>query len=240
MIRQFVNPHGHERGLPTGIPLTTLSANLYLDDLDKVLSIVPGVFYARYGDDMLFAHTDPDASYVISKQLDKALAALGLKRHKGKDLMLYMTRGGIPGNDARWKSASRIEYIGFSIMRSGAIGFTKHRYLITWRRVKNYIDHCLSLSSDRDSNERCRLVCRALKQAYDGRSDISDRGVQDFLTMVDDRGQLKQFDYLVARYISEKITGIRGVKAFRKLSYQTLRQQFDLPSLVFMKNRLYE
>ena len=48
------------RGVPTGQPISCVLFNLYLSGLDAQLDRIPGAFYARYCDDIVFAHPDPD------------------------------------------------------------------------------------------------------------------------------------------------------------------------------------
>ncbi len=55
-------------GLPTGSPLCCPIFNLYLSDLDHLISAYEEGFYARYGDDLLFATPDLDLALEIEKE----------------------------------------------------------------------------------------------------------------------------------------------------------------------------
>jgi hypothetical protein len=53
---------------------------------------------------------------------------------------------------------------------------------------------------------------------------------------VDDRRQLGELDHLIARAVAEALTGRRGPRAFREISWRALRREAGLPSLVAARN----
>ena len=59
------------------LPIATTMFNLYLMPLDKELAAIPGAFYARYSDDVLLAHPDPDVVRRADQRLQAILSRLG-------------------------------------------------------------------------------------------------------------------------------------------------------------------
>ena len=78
-------------GVPTGSPISTTLFNLYLDPLDHELGRIPGAFYARYCDDILFAHPVPEIARQAGSRLSSRLAQLGLHTREDKEEDVYFT-----------------------------------------------------------------------------------------------------------------------------------------------------
>ncbi len=77
-------------GVPTGSPISTTLFNVYLDPVDQLFSDPGEGFYARYADDIIFAHPDPSVVQQATRRLDLALFELGLSanQEKGRDLFV--------------------------------------------------------------------------------------------------------------------------------------------------------
>lgn len=224
-------------GLPMGTPLCTLVANLYLNRLDHKLTAIDGLFYARFGDDILMAHTDPKQLIYAEKIYDTMLETLRLSRQAEKDLRLYFTRGGIPSPEHMWQTASKIEYVGYCIRRAGAVGLTQARLSTIWRCLKLRINNTQRLMYHFPLNDRLHQLCHVVNQAILPTSTTMEVRCKALLKEINDRAQLKQLDYQIALYIVQKATGLKTVKAFRKISYRQLRQEYGLASLVCLRNQ---
>jgi len=56
-------------------------------------------------------------------------------------------------------------------------------------------------------------------------------------TLVDDRSQLRQIDYELARRVAEALSRRRGPRAFRHVPYRRLRRELGLLSLEHRRNQ---
>lgn len=72
-----------EKGIPQGMPLTALFANLYLTEVDKAIG--PKVaFYRRVGDDLIACDQSKDKVEIAFKEAKKMALELGLVIHENK------------------------------------------------------------------------------------------------------------------------------------------------------------
>lgn len=240
-------------GVPTGMPLVTVAANLYLHQIDQQLAAIPGLFYARYCDDILLAHSDVATLSAADKLLTEQLLHYGLERQQSKDQYIYFTRAGrAHGDPSLWQGSNKIEYLGLAINRQGNTTFAAKQLQRIRIRFYNRISNCCDLLTDATVDEKCQCLCQMIKQMvvdknniYDGvssdvgaSSDFHDVQLVKLLRSCDDRGALKQLDFFIARTIAEKISGKKGMLAFRHIPYAKLRRHYGLVSLVAMKNQL--
>jgi len=221
-------------GLPTGIPLTTIVANLYLADLDHALESLPNILYLRYGDDILIAHEDPliilEAEKIYVQQLEKLL----LIRHPEKDQRLYLTRAGRAHSDPQWQGAQSIDYIGFSVNRFGHKTLSMSRRHRLRTMLKDRIRKTYALIKHLQQNVQIEVLTKTVANLLHSSEELVLSEASALLECSDDRSALQQFDYFVAYEISKAITGINGSKTFRHVSIQQIRQH--LPAFVFLKN----
>ncbi len=122
LLEQVIRPPVLERegearrlfGLPTGSPINPVCTNLHLMPLDA-LGEIPGGFYARFGDDLLFAHPDASAAREASRRLDAELRLLGLRAHEGKRRDLWLNGAGRPSPEPGFTSARAVPFLGLEI-----------------------------------------------------------------------------------------------------------------------------
>jgi hypothetical protein len=221
------------RGIPLGIPLTPVIANTYLNSIDEKISNLPQGFYARYGDDILFAHEDLSTTLIARKILESELLKLRLSLNQKKVQQLYFTANGksLPEN-REWSATQFINYLGYQITFRGEIGIThdKQRALLASfrRRIKNSFP---LLSSEKQTEQIVQLANLLLKEFLISAESFS-------LRFVNSRSQLKEIDYQVALALSELLTRQRGVRSFRTLSWKQLKTKFRLISLCALKHRV--
>jgi retron-type reverse transcriptase len=221
-------------GLPTGIPLTTIVANLYLADLDHALEALPNILYLRYGDDILIAHEDPQVILQAEKIYVQHLEKLKLIRHPEKDQRIYFTRAGKAHTDTLWTGAQSIDYIGFSVNRFGHKSISmsrRHRLKIM---LKERIRTTYALIKHFDRSVQIGVLSTTVANLLHSSKELVLSEADALLEHTDDRSALKQFDYFVAYEISKTITGIHGPRTFRHVSIKQIRQY--LPAFVFLKN----
>src|SRR5690606_2958757 len=108
-------------GVATGSPVATALANLYLDPLDHELLAVPGAFYARYGDDLVFAHPDVSIAAGAEILVRQRLAERGLALNERKLARLYLNGAGRAGATGT-RGATAVVYLGCRIDFAGTVG----------------------------------------------------------------------------------------------------------------------
>ena len=242
LLREIVRPRVRERGgrvasrsrgVATGQPISCVAFNLYLRDLDHELARVPGAFVARYSDDLLVAHADPEVARGLSRLLDDRLAGLGLAFNTAKSRDLYLTGAGRPS--LAWPEArgtTSVEFLGMRIAMDGtvALGGTKVRDLLrdARRRAANTARSLRGQSED----ERGRATVAVINSLLDA-DGLHLRGSAAPLLagMVTDRGQLDWLDHQLARIVAEAVSGDHRASAFRRIPYRRIRNDWGLASL---------
>lgn len=225
------------RGLPMGQPISPVLANLYLRDVDRALEEVPGGFYARYGDDFVFAHPDPAVAREADAIIERTLERLSLTVSAKKRETSYLTPAGRPSPE--WpeaKGAPYVPFLGMRITAEGTMGLDRQKIHDLLgdidRRVK------ATVRTIRGSREEVgRAVCAVVNGILDPNSALAQqRSALLIRRVVTDRHQLHQLDYSIARIVAQALTGRRGVRAFRDISYRKLRNDWGLVSLVAARN----
>jgi hypothetical protein len=227
------------RGLPMGQPIASVVANLYLGELDRALEEIPGGFYARYGDDYLFAHPDPEAARAADETMDRVVASLSLTVNAKKRRTLYLTPAGCPSPS--WPAASgasTVPFLGTLVSGSGTVGLDGKKVRTLLRELDRRAVATVRTMRGADRDEVGRAVCSVVNRALDPRSALSQqRSAAMLLRVVTDRRQLEQLDYWIARLVLEAVTGRCSVRGFREIPYRMLRQEWGLASLVAARNR---
>ena len=214
-----------ERGVPTGSPMATALANLYLMRLDRELGEIPGAFYARYGDDLCLAH--PDAAVVdeAERALRAHLAGRGLALNERKRVRSFWNGAG------RGEGGTRhVTFLGIRLGWDGALGLPRSKARELLGEVRRRLGQAVRLA---EPAERLAAARDAVADALDPRSPLAAPHVATIFQRLDDREQLAALDELVRLAAAESLSGRRGVRAFRELPPRRLA----LSSLVAQRNR---
>jgi hypothetical protein len=225
-------------GIPTGSPIQPLICNLYLTPVDRMAESVAGGFYARFGDDMLFAHAEAAVARETASRIDEGVRGLGLELKESLRGVLYFTAPGRPSPD--WpesRPASFVEYLGCRIGFGGPVGLKRERARRLIQAMRRRLRQTDRLLSDEPFEARAAALCEAASRALDPDCLAADRAAAPLRFVVDDRAQLKQLDYLIALEVAALLSGRRGARAFRRARYRSLRRDFGLTSLVRERNR---
>lgn len=228
---------GPRPGVPTGSPVQTVACNLYLSAVDRLAESVPGAFYARYGDDMLFCHPDAGVAQDMATHMDATVERLRLRMKPEKRRTHYLTG---PGRASPlWpesRATSRLDYLGFRLSLSGDVSLKaeKSRRLL---RELGLRARCAAAAAPGDAVDeaRTRIVCSAVARALDPGSPLGDPAAAVLRYVVSDRAHLRELDYAIALSVAEALSGKRGPRAFRWAPYRMLREH-GLPSLVAARN----
>lgn len=227
------------RGVATGQPISCVLFNLYLSGLDRCLDAVPGAFYARYSDDLLFAHPDPEVVRAAMLEVDRTVEELGLRLKASKSVDYYLTTPGRPSD--RWptaRPARSVPFLGMEVAADGTVSLGRRHARALLRDVDERVRSALA-SQPTNVEEAGSLACAVVNGMLDpdGRSLGEHAAAGTLLRVVTDRSQLAQLDYRMALGIAKAITHERSVRAFRTVSYQQLRQGWGLRSLEHERNR---
>jgi hypothetical protein len=225
------------RGVPTGSPISCVIFNACLMDLDEAMSKIPGGFYARYSDDLIFAHEDPTVAIQADQILMEHLSRFELRYKAEKAQNLYWT-GAAHSTEkgSQWKGVSEVEFLGMSFHFSGRIGLRKKRLNRLRENLKARI-----LNASRHAGvagELCaRRICQSVNWALDPDDPSFSAGYSVFLrTVVTNRGQLKELDDWIYRTILRVAFGRDSPSVVRKYPPARLRE-WGLPGLVHDRNQ---
>jgi hypothetical protein len=227
------------RGVPMGSPLQPSICNLYLDVLDRTLEALPGGFYARFGDDMLFAHESAASTRAASEHVERLLGELRLELNAKKTRDLYWNGAGRPRaepSSERERGTTHIEYLGQRLAFDGGVALS-HKKL---RRIRSELGARI-VQSERllrevPVAERASALSRAVNHALDPLSHAALALAPDLAKACDDRRLLAELDHWLTRTLSVALTGRRGVRAFRSAPPRFWRAH-GLISLVARRDR---
>ena len=236
----IVGPDGaaatRDRGVPTGQPVSCVLFNLYLRDVDHRLASIPGGFYARYSDDVVFAHPDPVVVQQAAATLELDVVALRLSLNEAKSRDYFLTRAGHASRE--WPAAQGTQFVpllGLQVGADGTVGLepAKARELVRDVRRRAWVAAAAGL----DTDESARLACAVVRRALDpGDTQAAARAAALLRHVVTDRRQLSELDYRIAREVAGLLVGDRTVRALRSLPPGLLRSRYGLPSLVEARN----
>lgn len=224
------------RGLPTGSPLGPVLGNLYLMPIDAHFAGTD-LFYARFGDDILFAHESVERVDAAVTELSRRLSDRGLQLAQHKLQRIFLNGAARPSPAPEFRGAASFVYLGWQIQFSGTIGLPRDKMRSLLLDLRQRIRLANRLLEGLPPPERARELVAIVGEALDERSPMATHYAAWLRSSVSDRGQLAQLDYLVARAIAAALSPRPGVRAFRDMPYSALRHDLGLPSLVARRNR---
>lgn len=227
------------RGVPTGQPISCVLFNFYLAEFDRAFDGIPGAFYARYCDDIVFAH--PDAAVVRSADAEMTvrLARLSLGFNERKRRTLYLTAAGRPSPDwPECKPATAVPFLGCHVSGRGTVALSRPKVRRLLAELRSRAHRTARALVGADPERIGRTVCAVINRALQARTELTQQRSAALLRRaVTDRGHLRHLDHLIARIVLEAVTGSRGPHAFRAVPYRTMRTRWKLISLVHARDR---
>ena len=225
------------RGVPTGSPISTTLFNLYLMSMDNELDKVPGAFYARYSDDFLFVHPNLDEALRISDRIDTILITKGLTANKDKAGDIYFNGPGRPapimGN---FHGAANITFLGCNVSFDGVVSLKKEKVRQLLKNVTSCARRTYNTLDNKSPEVAGPIVCSVISNALDPNSLLSLNSALQLRKVVTDRNQLKDLDYKIARIVVRVLTGDSSIRGFRQVKYRTMREEWNLVSLLHTRN----
>lgn len=224
-------------GVAMGTPLVPLLGNLAAVPMDKAITAIDGVFYARYNDDFIVAHPDLAAVHEADARIDALAAELGVRRKLTKELRTALAGHGRPAPaDPAYQGRNRIDCLGLSVSHRGTMTVGPHRLRRFVTRIATRIDGAAPALTPLPLHERARHLVAATNVMLDTASPFAVPGLSALLESTTDRGVLKDVDFRIARKIAQAATGVPGVRGFRRLPPIVLYRDMGLVSLVQLRN----
>lgn len=248
LVQQTIRPDlrelggGHAvrvRGVPTGQPISCVLFNLYLNELDHALDAVPGGFYARYSDDILFAHPDAATARAAAATIDAHVERLGLRTKTEKAADLYLTPAGRGSSEwQQTRGTSSIPFVGTAVSATGTVALSRAKLRRVLRELERRAIRSAAAVRRTDGAATGRAVCAVVNRALmPAPSPFQQASTSLLRRAVTDRGQLAQIDYWLARMVVKAVTGDASARAFRHVPYRTVREEWGLVSLLHSRNQ---
>lgn len=225
--------HTLELGTPTGSYIQPTINNFFLVSLDKMVAAKPG-FYARFGDDILYAAESKAEAEAMGILIDTEIARLGLRLSEDKSEQIYFNGSGHQESKEGWPSRTAVDFLGVSLSFSGRIRLRKDKV----RRLRRELEQ--RLRTRRDSlapmraEERVPHLGKVVRSALTLSHPLALRDAQALWTLVDDRNQLKELDRWLQRLFVELVVR-HGIRGFRRLPPRRL-YALGLPSIRAQRN----
>jgi hypothetical protein len=230
---EFIRLHG----VAMGTPLVPLLGNLAVVPMDEAITSIDGIFYARYNDDFIVAHSDLAALHEADARIDSLMDELGVKRKLSKELRTALSGNGRPSaDDPAYSGRDSIDCLGLTVSHAGTISLGPHRLGRFIARIARRVDAIGPALSNEPVDERARQLVAATNVMLDTTSPFAVAGLSSILDTTTDRGSLKDLDFRIARKIVQVATRRPGVRGFRTLPPATLYQDMGLVSLVHLRN----
>lgn len=225
-------------GVPTGSAISTLLFNFYLMDLDRELDAIEGGIYMRYSDDFLFAHPEAEVAKMANRLIDETITPLCLTTKKEKGQTKFFNGAGRPSSD--WPEISgttSVYFLGCNVDFQGVISLKSGEMRKLLKDTRKRIRRTAQLLGDQPTDRKGELIARMLNRYFDPYSPAAHASATMIRRCLTNRGQLKQLDHTVALMLAQELTGFRGTKAFRKIPYRKIREEYGLYSLCVARNR---
>ena len=241
VVSSAPSPVGVERrGLLFGAPTTNVLANLYLAPLDAEMAAVPGLIYARFGDDVFCAHTDLAVLRAVQASLEAVLSARGLRLNQRKVRVLFWNGAGRRSPSApQIDGAREVAFVGGAVSFSGGIALSPRKWSALVgdlrARVRRTAAVLRASSPPSGDPELAQVLVDVVNQSLSIDAPLATDYAPLLASMVSDRRQLIELDRLLALWIAEAVSQRGGVRAFRDLPWRRLRA-LGLQSLVKARN----
>jgi hypothetical protein len=227
------------RGVPTGQAISCVLFNLYLMEFDRELAAIPDSFYARYSDDIIFAHPSPTIAQETAARIEARLNTLDLQANADKSRDFYLTGAG--RRSSEWpdtRPTTSVPFLGCRVSAAGTVSLSRNKTRIFLREVEARAIRTAQALGGRPQTTVGRAVCAVVNRMTNpGTEDFQQRSAALLRRAVTDRHQLSQLDHWLARIVLGAVAGQRDVRAFRQVAYRTIRRSWGLHSMLHARNR---
>lgn len=225
------------KGVAMGTPMVPLLGNLAVAPMDEAITSIRGIFYARYNDDFIVAHSDLAAIHEADARIDSLTGELGVKRKLSKEIRTALRGNGQASvDDPAYLGRDRVDCLGLTVSHRGTLSLGPHRLSRFISRVARRLDAALPALAESTVDQRARHLVAATNVMLDTTSPFAVAGLASILDTTTDRGSLKDLDFRIARKIVQVATKRPGVRGFRQLPPAALYREMGLVSLVHLRN----
>jgi len=244
IIEDLISPHFDNKqmksekleiGVPTGATFSCLAANIYLTKMDKEFSQIEGLFYSRYGDDVLIAHSDYQEILKVKKELEVVIGEHQLEFKPSKDLMVCFnskTKGS-------FNEKNHFDYLGFTIHKNGDIFISNNRVNKIKAELNRIVKKAyLNLKYNAKLSKSQIIKSLINTTNFSLENLIVKHHLNDLIRFSDDSKKIDSLDKWIAKLVLKNIYGSTQDKVFRYCSYSKLRN-LGLVSLKDIRNRRF-
>lgn len=215
-----------ERGVPTGSPVQPALCNLYLSAADHELASLPGVFSARFGDDILLASDAPAKVEGAFDVLARHARERSLILRPEKTQRLFSNGAGRASTNhdaADFLGTSHVDYLGARVGFSGDLALRPDKENALVRRIEARLATHRELPTTLSLDERGRFLCEIVRRAFDPRDPLQDPLAGLFAQLVSDRAARRRVIRRVELSLVRQLTRLSGHRAFRDVPPRQLR-----------------
>jgi retron-type reverse transcriptase len=213
-------------GVPSGSPIVPPLENFYLIDLDHALASFSDAFYARYGDDFIFAHHDPAVCQQADQKIEAVMAELGLIIKEEKKLNVTLAPQNSHGFD----------WLGARINIDGSVGFKQKKTLQMQDSLVSLVDSLIERTAAIPNDSQKLEVLRVgLREILDPQHHVL---IAQLIHERRHRPTIRRFDQVFIGRVVRSLTKHWGLgrrnawRLFRSLKLVTLTKK------TFVKKRL--
>jgi hypothetical protein len=187
-------------GIAMGTPLVPALGNLAVVPMDKAITSIDGIFYARYNDDFIIAHPELAAMHEADARIDSLVEELGVKWKLAKELRTALSATGQPSaEDPAYRGRDRIDCLGLTVGHAGTVSLGPHRLRRFVRRIATRIDAAAPALSPLPPSERARHLVATTNVILDVTNPFAVAGLSALLDATTDRGVLKELTCQLSR-----------------------------------------
>lgn len=229
-------------GIPSGSPVVPVLENLYLAELDARLAAIPDAFFARFGDDLLFASRSLSSTRQAERVISDEVARAGLVLHPEKNVNAILRDR--YGSGSKPVPALGPEYAGFTVQsaiewlgtrlqvsdRETIYGPKRERTRAALAKLKRHLRALVRSVAESNLTEpdRVSVLRSGLRELTDLRSHSA---LAPIILETNSRRLLKQLDRECVRALLRELEQAFGLgrseawRLLRKLRYRSLACQ---------------
>lgn len=224
-------------GVPTGSPISTTLFNVYLMNLDRAIDAARPAYWARYGDDLILADPDPEKIKRIDSLIVEILKHHQLASNQKKSLNLHFNAAARPSTVwPETRGADKVIFLGCDIGATGLITLSLKNKRALLDELKARLKNLDTHIGDALPMERMRMAASIVNSAIDPNHRLAHKTASLLRHVVTDRPSLKDLDRTLALMVLSFATGSSSVKAFRDISFRSIRSEGQLISLYHRRN----
>ncbi len=229
-----INENGHEYcplfGIIDGTSIACILLNIYLEPIDEELSKIEGAFYARYGDDIIFSHTNAHLTKEAQEKISLIFDKLKLQPNINKSGNYYLNSAGkIAQNNKDFKPSQNIEYLGISINSKGEIEIRKDKLKQIYSDIKLKLNTIRNITTKENYLE---LSQNLIREYFDSRSQFCCKYIEE-LKLITCPSQIADINYKIRFMILQKLLRKNSAKNFKVISPKTLIKKYGFRSFKY-------